>query len=154
MKSWVAASRPKAVSAGMRIFFMVEFLTNGVLRNGVCVAKWVRIEIITNWGAGGLRFSKMLSGGGPAMNIELSVELEQLVRSQLASGRYQTAVEVLIDALGLLEERDLYTIVHSDEIRKKVDQGYDSLRAGGGVDGDTVFERIEKELIAMDSRHA
>lgn len=84
------------------------------------------------------------------MSIELSSELEQLVQSKLTSGRYQTVSDVLTDALGLLEERDLYTVVHRDEIRKRIAQGYVSLRAGRGVDGDAVFGRIERELTAME----
>ncbi|NDJ11966.1 MAG: type II toxin-antitoxin system ParD family antitoxin [Acidobacteriia bacterium] len=84
------------------------------------------------------------------MSIELSPELEQLVQSKLTSGRYQTVSDVLTDALGLLEERDLYTVVHRDEIRKRIAQGYESLRAGRGVDGDAVFGRIERELTAME----
>jgi antitoxin ParD1/3/4 len=80
------------------------------------------------------------------MSIELSPELEQLVQSKLTSGRYQTVSDVLTDALGLLEERDLYTVVHRDEIQKRIAQGYESLRAGRGVDGDAVFVKLRQGL--------
>ncbi len=88
------------------------------------------------------------------MSIELSSELEQLVQHKLASGRYQSVAEVLTDALGLLEERDLYTVVHGEEIGRRIGQGYESLRAGRGVDGDSVFERIERELTEMEPGQA
>jgi antitoxin ParD1/3/4 len=84
------------------------------------------------------------------MSIELSSELEQLVQSKVASGRYQSASDVLKDALGLLEEREIYTELHRDEIRRRITAGYQSLRAGNGVDGDAVFERIEREIAAME----
>ena len=42
----------------------------------------------------------------PPMNVSLTPELEQLVREKVASGLYQTASEVVRDALRLLKERD------------------------------------------------
>lgn len=84
------------------------------------------------------------------MSIELPSELEQLVQSKISSGRYQTVTDVLTDALGLFEERDIYTALHRDEIREKVAAGYESMRAGRGLDGQAVFERIERELAAME----
>lgn len=84
------------------------------------------------------------------MSIELPLELEQLVRSKVASGRYQTVSDVLHDALGLLEEREIYTALHKDDIRGKIAAAYDSLRAGRGVDGEAVFARIDGELAAME----
>jgi antitoxin ParD1/3/4 len=86
------------------------------------------------------------------MSIELSPELEQLVQSKVASGRYHTASDVLKDALRLLEERELYTALHRDEISEKITKGYESLRAGKGVDGEAVFARIEKELDALERK--
>ena len=40
------------------------------------------------------------------MNVSLTPELEQLVQEKVASGLYQTASEVVRDALRLLKERD------------------------------------------------
>jgi antitoxin ParD1/3/4 len=88
------------------------------------------------------------------MSIEISSELEQLVQSKVASGRYQSASDVLKDALGLLEEREIFTALHRDEIRREIAGGYQSLRAGNGIDGEAVFERIERELAAMEQSPA
>ncbi len=41
------------------------------------------------------------------MNVSLTPELEQLVQEKVASGLYQTASEVVRDALRLLKERDM-----------------------------------------------
>jgi antitoxin ParD1/3/4 len=84
------------------------------------------------------------------MTVELSPELEQLVRSKVAAGRYDSASDVLKDALRLLEEQDRYTAMHTQEIRDKIARGYESLRAGKGLDGEAVFEEIEKELDAIE----
>jgi len=82
------------------------------------------------------------------MSIELSSELEELVRNKVDSGHYGSPSDVLREALGLLEERELYLASHESEIREKIAQGYASLRAGKGVDGESLFERIEKDLDA------
>ena len=86
------------------------------------------------------------------MSIELTSELEQMVRSKVDSGRYGCASDVLKDALSLLEERELYVANHGDEIREKISVGYTSLRAGQGIDGDAVFERIEEQLHALERK--
>jgi antitoxin ParD1/3/4 len=80
--------------------------------------------------------------------MELSKELEQLVRDRVESGRYTSASDVLEDALALLEEQELYLSAQRDTIQARIAEGYASLRAGDGVDGEAVFERIERELTA------
>jgi hypothetical protein len=44
----------------------------------------------------------------------------------------------------------MYTALHQDEIPRKIAKGCESLRAGKGVDGEAVFERIERELAAIE----
>jgi antitoxin ParD1/3/4 len=51
------------------------------------------------------------------MNVSLTPELEQLVREKVASGLYQTASEVVRDALRLLKERDRYQSLPLREAR-------------------------------------
>ena len=41
-----------------------------------------------------------------SLNVSLTPELEQFVESRVASGRYQTASEVIREGLRLLEERE------------------------------------------------
>ena len=80
------------------------------------------------------------------MNIHLTPELEQLVHGKVQSGRYNSASEVVREALRLMEERDL----RKEEIRKHIGQGLASLQQGKGVDGEAVFARIEAELDALE----
>jgi antitoxin ParD1/3/4 len=83
------------------------------------------------------------------MNVNLTPELEQLVQSKVKSGRYNSASEVVREALRLLEQRDEVFILRKDEIRKRIEQGWLSAQGGEFVDGDAVFDRIDAELEAL-----
>lgn len=84
------------------------------------------------------------------MNIHLTAELEHLVQTKVQSGGYNSASEVVREALQLMEERDRMLVLRKDIIRKKIDEGLQSLRRGEGVDGDAVFDRIEAELDTLE----
>jgi antitoxin ParD1/3/4 len=43
-------------------------------------------------------------------------------------------------------------VLRKDVIRKKIDEGLQSLCRGEGVDGDAVFDRIEAELEALERK--
>lgn len=60
------------------------------------------------------------------MNVSLTPELERLVNEKVESGLYQTASEVVRDALRLLKERD-----HArEQQRADVQAGFDQLARG------------------------
>ena len=84
------------------------------------------------------------------MSLQLSPELEEIIEGRVKSGRYRSASEVVREALGLLEERDQMLAVRRDEIREQISEGLASLRAGQGVDGEAVFDRIDAELDALE----
>ncbi|MGH2458935.1 MAG: type II toxin-antitoxin system ParD family antitoxin [Chloroflexota bacterium] len=84
------------------------------------------------------------------MNIHLTKELEQLVQNKVQSGRYNSASEVVREALRLMEERDQ----HKAEVRKLIAEGLESQRRGNLVDGETEFDRLEAELDALEARQA
>jgi len=84
------------------------------------------------------------------MNVHLTPELEQLVQSKVKSGRYNSASEVVREALRLLEQRDEVFTLRKDEIRKQIEQGWQSAKSGEVVDGAGVFDRIDAELEAME----
>ncbi len=77
-----------------------------------------------------------------SMNVSLTPELEQFVQSRLASGRYQTASEVVREGLRLLEEREEARATALSEIRAKIRRGIEQADQGELLDGDTVFEEI------------
>jgi antitoxin ParD1/3/4 len=84
------------------------------------------------------------------MNINLTAELEDLVESKVRSGRYNSASEVIREALGLLEERDEIFASQKEEIAEKIAAGLKSLRRGEGINGEKVFDRIEAELDELE----
>lgn len=78
------------------------------------------------------------------MNVSLTPELEKLVNEKVESGLYQTASEVVREALRLLKERD-----HArEQLRADVQDGFDALARGEGrtydkVSGRQLAERIK-----------
>jgi antitoxin ParD1/3/4 len=84
------------------------------------------------------------------MNVHLSPELEELIQSKVKSGRYNSASEVVGEALRLLEHRDEVFTRRKEEIREQIEEGWQSAERGELVDGDEVFHRIDVELEAME----
>jgi antitoxin ParD1/3/4 len=85
---------------------------------------------------------------GKSVNIELKSEQEQFIRSQIESGEYQTADDVISEAFKLLAAR-----AHKiDELRKKIAVGTAEIANGQITDGELVFERLQAkiELIARN----
>jgi antitoxin ParD1/3/4 len=80
------------------------------------------------------------------MNVHLTPELEQLVQRKVKTGRYNSASEVIREALRLMEERDHLLKFRKEELSKKIAAGLDALRRGEGVDGEEVFRRLRKRI--------
>jgi len=87
------------------------------------------------------------------MDVILTPELEQMVRQKVKSGDFSSPSEVVREALRLMGERERLETWRKEEIRAQIATGLDSLRAGRGEDGETVFDRLEAE-IAADERRA
>ena len=68
------------------------------------------------------------------MNVSLTPELETLVAKKVKSGRYNLASEVVREALRLFEDRERLREAQLRELRRKIDEGWASLREGGYVD--------------------
>ncbi len=82
------------------------------------------------------------------MNVNLTPELEALVHRKVKTGRYNSASEVVREALRIFEQRERVRELQLRDIRKKIDQGWASLQSGEGVDGEEFFRglaRAEKE---------
>jgi antitoxin ParD1/3/4 len=83
------------------------------------------------------------------MNVDLTPELEQLVQSKVSSGQYNSASDVLRDALLLLEQRDEVFTLRRDEMRAQIEEGWQEARNGEFVDGDEFFDQMDAELEAL-----
>jgi antitoxin ParD1/3/4 len=60
------------------------------------------------------------------MNINLTPQLEELVREKVSSGRYNSASEVIREALRLMEVQDEMRAVKLDRLRRDLREGLDS----------------------------
>ena len=60
------------------------------------------------------------------MNVNLTPQLEELVRAKVASGMYTSASEVVREALRLMDEQDRLRAVKLDQLREDVRQGMTS----------------------------
>ena len=60
------------------------------------------------------------------MNISLTPHLEEIVKGKVDSGLYNSASEVMRDALRLLEERDQLRELRLEELRREIQKGIDS----------------------------
>ena len=86
------------------------------------------------------------------MNVHLTPELERLVQGKVKSGRYNSASEVVREALRLFEQRDRVRELQLREIRKKIDQGWASLGRGEAIDGEQFFANLEREERTLERR--
>ena len=82
------------------------------------------------------------------MNVSLTPELEQLVNEKVKSGFYQTASEVVREALRLLSERDQ----ERERLRADVQAGFDQLARGQGKVYGKASSRRLIERIKSDGR--
>jgi antitoxin ParD1/3/4 len=75
------------------------------------------------------------------MPITLQPEQEQFIQTQLATGRYTNATEVIAEALQLLAKRNNYDR-WVEELRDKIDIAAAELDRGEGVDGETAINQL------------
>lgn len=64
------------------------------------------------------------------MNVVLSPELENLIEEKIKSGNYNSASEVIREALGLLKEQDQLREIRREEVRREVMKGVEQIRNG------------------------
>jgi antitoxin ParD1/3/4 len=77
------------------------------------------------------------------MDVTLNPDLEQIVNQRLASGLYNSASEVIREALRLLQEQDQLLEFRLEELRREINVGLAQLRNGEGVPGEQVFEELK-----------
>ena len=82
------------------------------------------------------------------MNVSLTPELERLVNEKIKSGMYQTASEVVRDALRLLQQRD----EQFAQLRADVRAGFEEIRQGRYVDYDATSGRTLANAVKSRGR--
>ncbi|MEY3303996.1 MAG: type II toxin-antitoxin system ParD family antitoxin [Pseudanabaena sp.] len=75
------------------------------------------------------------------MTITLQPEQEQFIQTQLATGLYTNATEVIAEALKLLEKRNHYDR-WVEELRNKIDIAISECDRGEGVNGEAAINQL------------
>ena len=60
------------------------------------------------------------------MNVNLTPQLENMVRAKVSSGLYSSASEVVREALRLMEEQDHVRQLKLEELRRHIREGLES----------------------------
>jgi antitoxin ParD1/3/4 len=79
------------------------------------------------------------------MNISLTPHLEEMIREKIASGSYNSASEVVREALRLLEQEDQLRTLKLQRLRQDVQEG---LNSGPSI----VFDQREIKRIAREKK--
>ena len=78
------------------------------------------------------------------MNVSLTPELEKFVSGKVQSGRYNSASEVVREALRLLEEHDSARAAHLGEFNAELGRRLDALDRGEVVDPAAARARLQR----------
>ncbi len=81
------------------------------------------------------------------MNINLTPQLEEVIRRKVNSGSYNSASEVVREALRLMEHEDRVRAVQLQRLRQDIEEG---LNSGAAIS----FDPEEMKRIARKSRAA
>ena len=76
------------------------------------------------------------------MNVSLTPELESFVNTKVQSGRYNSASEVIREALRLLEEQEQVRQAQLTAFRREIDRRMAALDRGERVDPATLRAEI------------
>lgn len=79
------------------------------------------------------------------MTLEITPEMEAMVRDLLLSGNYTGEKEIVHEALALLSKRD--------RLRNEVRSGLAELDRGERLDGDEVFRLLEERAARITSNN-
>lgn len=73
------------------------------------------------------------------LNINLTPHLEEMVRQKVSGGLYNSASEVIREALRLMEERDQLRALKLEHLRQDIREGLES-----GLTGELDMEQIKQ----------
>lgn len=87
------------------------------------------------------------------MNVHLTPQLESLVQGKVREGGYNSASEVVREALRLMQERDQLLELRKREIAKQIAEGYESLTKGEGIPAEAAFRELDRRHEKSRRRH-
>jgi len=81
-------------------------------------------------------------GSRATVNVSLTPQLQRFVNSRVASGRYQSASEVVREGLRLLQEQEAARRAAFMGLREQIAVGLEQARRGELLDGEAVFREL------------
>jgi len=82
------------------------------------------------------------------MKIHLLPEHEAFIREKVDSGEYESASDVVTDALFCFQHIEQFRALRREELRREIQIGIDEADRGELVEADEVLDRIEHKLRA------
>jgi len=86
------------------------------------------------------------------VNVHLTPELERLVQEKVQSGRYNSASEVVREALRLMEQHDELRPTQLWQLRSRIDNGLADTVRRDGADGETFMQGLIDDLDTRDAK--
>ena len=80
------------------------------------------------------------------MRIPLPRYLEEMIERKVGAGEYESASELVVEALYLLAARDRFLEGEREELRREIQIGIDQCERGEVVDADEVFARLRERM--------
>ena len=80
------------------------------------------------------------------MDIPLPRELEELVRRKVEVGEYESASDMVVEALYLLAARDRFVAGGQAELSRDIQLGMEQCERGEVVEANEVFARLRERM--------
>lgn len=88
------------------------------------------------------------------MTIEIKrQEIEALIQQRMHSGGFESAEDVLFDALEMQREREVWLLENKDAIDAKIQRGLAQLDRGKGIPGEKLRDRLAADKAAWLKDH-
>lgn len=88
------------------------------------------------------------------MNVSLTPQLERYIEDKVQSGRYNSASEVVREALRLMEDHEKIRTEQLREFRSELDRRVAEAECGETVDGESFFAGIKAKSAERRKRRA
>ena len=79
------------------------------------------------------------------MNVSLTPALEKLIQTKVSTGLYNSASEVIREALRLLDEQDRLRRIRLGDLKQEIAIGINQADRGELVDGKEVFQKLRSK---------
>ena len=88
------------------------------------------------------------------MNVSLTPDLEKFIQKKVRSGRYNSASEVVREALRLLEQHEQARAAQLGEFNKELERRLAALDLGEHVDPATALARLRRRSVQRRKQSA